>query len=89
MNDWLEELNADELAYWVDKPQSEKDWWESNTEPDDRADILRTEISGKQTYEEFLRLPEADRNAIIARLDKQADEALARLRQRGISGKSG
>jgi hypothetical protein len=84
-NNWIAHLTPPELAHWESKPQSEKDWWCANTKPEDRGRILRTEIGAKASYNEFLHLPEATRNVITKRLEKQADEARMRLRQRGFA----
>jgi hypothetical protein len=84
-NNWVAHITQPELAHWEAKPQSDKDWWYANTKPEDRGGILRTEIGARASYNEFLHLPEATRRATIQRLEKQADEARIRLRQRGIA----
>ena len=78
-NNWVAHLTPLELAHWEAKPQSEKDWWYAHTKPEDRGEILRTEIAATASYNEFLHLPEATRNAITKRIEKQADEARIRL----------
>lgn len=75
-------LTDAELAYWEAKPQSEKDWWDANTKPEDRPQILRTEIAVAANYESFLRLPSSTREAITKRLEEEADAARIRIRQR-------
>ncbi|HEV8418336.1 MAG TPA: hypothetical protein VGQ43_06285 [Candidatus Udaeobacter sp.] len=79
---WLERLAQPELAHWEAKPQSEKEWWYANTKPEDRGGILRTEIAAAASYNKFLDVPEATREAITKRLSEQADGARIRLRER-------
>lgn len=80
--DWLKHLTKPELDRWESKSQSDKDWWYANTKPEDRGGILRNEISGTATYNEFLHLPEATRDAITKRLDERADAARIRIGER-------
>jgi hypothetical protein len=79
---WLKYLTKSELERWESKSQSDKDWWYANTKPEDRGSILRTEISGAASYNEFLHLTEVTRNAITKRLDERADAARIRIRER-------
>jgi hypothetical protein len=79
MNDWLKHLTAAELAYWHAKQKSETDWWDANTKPEDRQQLLRGEISGKVAYERLLRLPSSTREAILKDLAAKADAARIRL----------
>ena len=79
--DWLRHLTKPELERWESKSQSDKDWWYAHTNPEDRGEILRTEISGMASYNEFLHLPEATRNTIKKRLDERTDAARIRIRE--------
>lgn len=80
-SDWLIHLNEKELAHWEAKEQSSKDWWHANTKPDDRGKLLRSEIAAASTHNKILQLPKVDREALIKRLNKEADAAEIRLRQ--------
>jgi hypothetical protein len=81
---WLDALSVEERSHWEGKSQVEKDWWIANTSDDTRAETLRTEIAVAQDYESFKKLPDATREAIRARLAKNAEEARIRLRARGF-----
>lgn len=81
-DDWLHTLTSVERDHWESKPQSQKDWWYENTAPESRSSLLRTEISVTATYNEFLHLPDAKRDAILQRLKSEADAARELIRQR-------
>jgi hypothetical protein len=81
---WLDELTVSERAHWEQKPECDKDWWFANTQPADRARLLRSEMSVGKTRQRLMALPEAERDAIMKRLDDQAEEAMKKLRARGF-----
>lgn len=81
---WLSELTEAERAHWSEKSESDKDWWFANTQPRDRAQLLRTEIGAAAAYKKLQELPQSDRDAILERLDSAADAARKRLRARGF-----
>ena len=48
---WLDDLTAEERAYWDAKPQSEKERWNSCIVPESRASSFRSELLHKMNFE--------------------------------------
>jgi predicted Zn finger-like uncharacterized protein len=79
--DWLEHITIIERKYWESKPQSEKDHWYANTEPGERGEMLRGEISTMAKVNELHHLPAARRDAILKGLDEKATASDIEIRK--------